>query len=102
MNEGCLVSFLGIGRSINPIISGDGTASGFAPAPHRLDESATGYSSAGCTPAVPVSASPAISQGEPGSRNCQSEHNTYSRCFPRLRVTYLRDPTETGLGYLIK
>ena len=30
-----------------------------SPRPHRLDESATGYSLAGCSPALPASASPA-------------------------------------------
>src|SRR5262249_59365694 len=30
-----------------------------SPLPHRLDESATGYSLAGCSPALPASASPA-------------------------------------------
>jgi hypothetical protein len=30
------------------------------PRPHRLDESATGYSLAGCSPAEPASASPAF------------------------------------------
>ena len=29
-------------------------------------------------------------------------HNSYDRCFPDLRVTSLSDPTDTGLGYLIK
>src|SRR6266849_2766392 len=38
--------------------TGDGPLSGFAPGPHRLDESAAGYSSAGCAPAEPASASP--------------------------------------------
>src|SRR5260370_32865443 len=32
--------------------------SGFAPGSHRLDESAAGYSLAGCAPAEPTSASP--------------------------------------------
>jgi hypothetical protein len=30
-----------------------------SPLPHRLDESATGYSLTGCSPALPASASPA-------------------------------------------
>ena len=38
--------------------TGDGPFSGFAPGPHRLDESAAGYSLAGCAPAEPASASP--------------------------------------------
>src|ERR1700675_116253 len=38
--------------------TGDGPLSGFAPGPHRLDESAAGYSLAGCAPAEPASASP--------------------------------------------
>src|SRR5215470_19618915 len=43
---------------------------GFA-LPHRLDESATGYSSASCTPALLASASPDDSHGERRSRNCK-------------------------------
>ncbi len=41
--------------------SGGGSWSGAAPATgaHRLDESPAGYSSAGCSPAAPASASPA-------------------------------------------
>ena len=38
--------------------TGDGPLSGFAPGSHRLDESAAGYSLAGCAPAEPASASP--------------------------------------------
>src|SRR5258708_8966066 len=38
--------------------TGGGPLSGFAPGPHRLDESAAGYSLAGCAPAEPASASP--------------------------------------------
>src|SRR5712691_12486953 len=38
--------------------TGDGPLSGFAPGPHRLDESAAGYSLAGYAPAEPASASP--------------------------------------------
>ena len=38
--------------------TGDEPLSGFAPGPHRLDESAAGYSLAGCAPAEPASASP--------------------------------------------
>jgi hypothetical protein len=41
---------------------------GFAPESHRLDESATGYSSARCTPALLASASPGDCHGEGGSR----------------------------------
>ena len=40
------------------ICTGGGPLSGFAPGPHRLDESAAGYSLAGCAPAEPASASP--------------------------------------------
>ena len=28
--------------------------------------------------------------------------DTYYRCFPRPWVTFLPDPTDTGLGYLVK
>jgi hypothetical protein len=51
-----------MGKSINPMfilkIQG-GAAFGSALNLHRLDEFATGYSLAGCTPAEPASASPA-------------------------------------------
>jgi hypothetical protein len=43
------------------IFPSDGGASPAADAPaHRLDEFPTGYSSAGCSPALPASASPAV------------------------------------------
>jgi hypothetical protein len=38
---------------------------------HRLDESAPGYSSASCTPALLASASPGDCYGEASGRNCQ-------------------------------
>src|SRR6202165_561239 len=38
--------------------TGGGPRSGCAPGSHRRDESAAGYSLAGCAPAVPASASP--------------------------------------------
>jgi hypothetical protein len=38
-----------------------GATLGDAPGAHRLDEFATGYSLAGCSPALPASASPASS-----------------------------------------
>src|SRR5947209_16674435 len=41
------------------------------PESHRLDEFAASYSSAGCTPAVPASASPAGSMFHLRSRNCK-------------------------------
>src|SRR5713101_8306926 len=43
-----------------------------SPLPHRLDESATGYSLAGCSPALPASASPAGFHAAPHSRNSQA------------------------------
>src|SRR5260370_40763227 len=43
-----------------------------SPLPHRLDESATGYSSVGCSPALPASASPAGFHVVPNSRNSQA------------------------------
>jgi hypothetical protein len=34
---------------------------------------------------------------------CNREpNNTYYRCLPRLWVTSLSDPTDIGLGYLLK
>src|SRR5712691_7556182 len=57
--------------------TGDGPLSGFAPGPHRLDESATGYSSAGCAPAEPASASPGDYEYELQSyRRSKSFHPT--------------------------
>src|SRR5258707_645097 len=38
--------------------TGGGLLSGLAPGSHRLDESAAGYSLAGCAPAEPAAASP--------------------------------------------
>jgi hypothetical protein len=40
--------------------------------PHRLDESATGYSLAGCSPALPASASPAGFYAAPNRRHSQA------------------------------
>ena len=40
-------------------IAGSGPLLQPRPRPHRLDESAAGYSLAGCSPALPASASPA-------------------------------------------
>src|SRR5580693_7986961 len=41
------------------------------PGPHRLDESAASYSSAGWSPPEPASASPAESHSDSISRNCK-------------------------------
>ena len=38
------------------------------PEPHRLDELSAGYSSAGCSPAVPASAFPAVEVGNRAAR----------------------------------
>jgi hypothetical protein len=63
-----------MGKSINPMfgftIQGE-TPFGSAPESHRLDEFAASYSSAGCTPAVPASASPAGFYAPSTSRNCK-------------------------------
>jgi hypothetical protein len=57
------MSFLRHGQIYRPMGSSlrDGGEAIFcyAPATHRLDESAAGYSLAGCSPAEPASASPA-------------------------------------------
>jgi hypothetical protein len=57
------MSFLRHGQIYRPMgyyfRAGDGAVFFSVPAPHRLDEFATGYSLAGCTPALPASASPA-------------------------------------------
>ena len=51
-----LMSFKGMGKSIQTIEAPTNNAG--APA-HRLDEFPAGYSLTGCSPALPVSASPA-------------------------------------------
>ena len=52
-----------MGKSIGPMGKGlrekPGAISAAAPGAHRPDEFAAGYSSAGCSPAEPASASPA-------------------------------------------
>jgi len=53
------MSFKGIGKSIHPIGAPTRRPT---PPPHRLDEFPAGYSSAGCSPAGPASASPAQRQ----------------------------------------
>jgi hypothetical protein len=48
-------------KSINPMyfLYPEGEPLGLRPRSHRLDEFAAGYSLAGCSPALPASASPA-------------------------------------------
>jgi hypothetical protein len=55
MRQLYLMSFKGIGKSIHPM---GATTRWPTPPPHRLDEFPAGYSSAGCSPAGPASASP--------------------------------------------
>jgi hypothetical protein len=52
------MSFQGMGKSIVPMLFQNRSEVDFAPV-HRSDEFAAGYSSTGCSPAEPVSASPA-------------------------------------------
>src|SRR6266567_4412229 len=62
-------------RSINPMCAffvPGAKQSPASPLPHRLDESATGYSLAGCSPALPASASPAGFYALLNSRNSQA------------------------------
>src|SRR6266850_7141455 len=62
-------------RSINPMrffLAPGAKQSPASPLPHRLDESATGYSLAGCSPALPASASPAGFHAAPTSQNSQA------------------------------
>ena len=47
------------------------------PPPHRCDESSTGYSSAGCSPAEPASASPAGSRLKFRGGVCQGRHELH-------------------------
>ncbi len=64
----CGMSFQGMSRSIDPMGRSDGAKdkAGYghraAPRTHRIDESAAGYSLAGCAPAEPASASPAVDE----------------------------------------
>src|SRR6266700_1732294 len=51
------------------------------PPPHRCDESSTGYSSAGCSPAVPASASPA-GNDLAVERRAVSIEGGRQRCYP--------------------
>src|SRR5258708_32092432 len=62
-------------RSINPMcffLAPGAKQSPASPLPHRLDESATGYSLAGCSPALPASASPAVFHTVPTSQKQSS------------------------------
>jgi hypothetical protein len=52
-----------------------------SPRPHRLDESATGYSLAGCSPALPASASPAVFHAAPDRRKQSSATETGQGTF---------------------
>jgi hypothetical protein len=64
-----------MGKSINPMscsLNAKGEAHcGLRPRPHRLDEFAASYSSTGCSPAEPASASPAGFYLPFTSRNCK-------------------------------
>src|SRR5580658_8880367 len=50
-----------------------------SPRSHRLDESATGYSLAGCSPALPASASPAVFHAAPNRRKQSSLQRLLAR-----------------------
>ncbi len=80
------MSFLRNPQIYPPICSmaktGDEPLSGFAPGSHRLDESAAGYSLAGCAPAEPASASP-------GDCEYAVESPCWSRYFHRTANSVL-------------
>src|SRR5437899_11509939 len=61
-----------------------------SPLPHRLDESATGYSSAGCSPALPASASPAGFHVVPNSRTTQALLNLLNSHTAQVRRIFAR------------
>src|SRR5437899_11368689 len=67
-----------------------------SPLPHRLDESATGYSLAGCSPALPASASPAGFHAAPNSRNSQALSSTTQALLNRGAR-----PGEFSTGYIL-
>jgi hypothetical protein len=56
-----------------------------SPRPHRLDESATGYSLAGCSPALPASASPAVFHAAPNRRKQSSATEQVREFFGRQK-----------------
>ena len=58
------MSFQGMSKSIDPMGGRNkaGYGPGAAPRAHRFDEFAAGYSLAGCAPAEPASASPAVDE----------------------------------------
>ena len=58
-------------KSINPmyLLYSEGEPFGTRPRSHRLDEFAAGYSLAGCSPALPASASPAGPHFQADQRN---------------------------------
>ncbi len=64
-------------RSINPMsLFKTGTEPlPSSPRPHRLDESAADYSLTGCSPALPVSASPTVLHRQPGGVYLSSNGN---------------------------
>jgi hypothetical protein len=71
------MSFQGMGKSINPMCDFLKTKTPgrnlgrLRPEAHRLDEFAASYSLAGCTPALPASASPAGYYFASASRFCK-------------------------------
>src|SRR5579864_6296004 len=82
-------------RSINPMCSlfvARAKQSPASPLPHRLDESATGYSLAGCSPALPASASPAGFHAAPISRNSQALLSRPGEFFDRRNTFLALDP----------
>jgi hypothetical protein len=68
-----------------------------SPRPHRLDESATGYSLAGCSPALPASASPAVFHAAPNRRKQSSGTETGQGIF-RPTKEHFRDNKKALAG----
>jgi hypothetical protein len=60
----------------------------YAPATHRLDESAAGYSLAGCSPAEPASASPADTIFIPPAANVNRHHHRGGGLFDQQNAGF--------------
>lgn len=86
------MSFLRHGQIYRPMGSSPraGGEAGFrsAPATHRRDESAAGYSLAGCSPAEPASASPADTIFIPPAATVNRHHHRSGGFFDRQNAEF--------------
>jgi hypothetical protein len=72
-----------------------------SPRSHRLDESATGYSLAGCSPALPASASPAVFHAAPNRRKQSSATATGQGIFRAGKRTFRAGQQKALAGTLV-